>query len=142
MTSKPKTTAAQTGLAGYLAGLDPSKAATAQRLVAIFAEASGFDPVLWGASMVGFGRYDYRYASGTTGSSLATGFALRAAEIVLYTQTDLGALGPELAALGPHRAGKGCVYLKRLDGVDEAALRRLIRAGLDDLARHWTILPR
>jgi hypothetical protein len=86
--------------------------------------------------MVGFGRYDDRYESGHGGSSFATGFAARKAELSLYGPAHEEKL---LAALGKHRRGKGCLYLKQLAGVDEEALRGLIRAGLDDLGLRWTI---
>ncbi len=135
-----KTKVEATDVGAFLAAVDPpARQQEARRLVQLFGEVSGFAPRIWGSSMVGFGRYAYRYASGHSGISLATGFAPRKAELSLYIlpgNQDYGAL---LADLGPHRLGKACLYLRRLDGVNEAVLRRLIRRGLDDLAALWPV---
>jgi Domain of unknown function (DU1801) len=125
----------------WLAGVEDKRQDEAGRLLTIFAAVTGWEPRLWGPSMVGFGRYVYRYESGHGGESFATGFSPRKAELSLY-----GLLGaPEtealLARLGPHRVGKGCLYVKRLAAVDEAVLRELIRAGLEDLGRKWEVAP-
>lgn len=126
----------------YLSGLDPeARAADARRLHAIFSEVTGYPARLWHGSIVGYGRYAYRYDSGHSGESLATGFAPRKAEHVVYILPGYADFAAILADLGPHKLGKSCLYLKRLDRIDEGALRRLIRAGLDDLATRWTITP-
>lgn len=95
----------------FLAALEPpERAAEGQRLAALFAEVTGFQPVLWGPSMVGFGRYSYRYDSGRSGESLATGFAFRGKEWALYLMAgEESALEAEIKALGPHRRGKACL---------------------------------
>ncbi len=129
------------GLADYLAALDEPRQTEARRLIAIFREETGFEPVLWGPSLVGFGRYDYTYASGHQGSHLATGFSARKAELSIYILPGYTDYGHILADLGKHRLGKACLYLKRLEGVNEDALRRLIRAGLADLGKSWPIHP-
>ena len=125
----------------FLAATDPARQSEARQLLALFQEVTGHEPVVWGGTMLGFGRYAYRYASGHAGESLATGFAPRRAELVLYGL----ATGPEqtetLARLGKHRLGKACLYLRRLEGVDRTALAQLIRAGLKGLAARWPILP-
>jgi hypothetical protein len=125
----------------WLAGVEPARRAEAGRLLAIFAEATGWEPRLWGPSMVGFGRYVYRYDSGHGGESLATGFSPRKAELSVYILPGYADFGSILSRLGPHRLGKSCLYIKRLDAVDEGVLRELIRAGLEDLARQWPVHP-
>jgi hypothetical protein len=140
MATDAKTTGAAFDRAAFLDGIaDPARRDEADRLLTIFAEASGYPPRLWGGSMVGFGRYAYRYDSGHSGESLATGFAARKAELSIYILPGYADFGDILARLGPHRLGKACLYLKRLDRVDEGALRDLIRAGLEDLGKRWTI---
>ena len=118
---------------------DPRRRAEAQRLDAIFREVTGFAPRLWSGRMIGYGAYDYTYDSGHSGTSLATGFAVAPRQITLYIMPGYTAFPEIMARLGKHRTGKACVYLPRLDAVDETALRDLIRAGLDDLATRWTI---
>lgn len=128
----------------FLAALDPpARAAEGQRLAALFAEVTGFQPVLWGPSMVGFGRYSYRYDSGRSGESLATGFAFRGKEWALYLMAgEEAALDAALQRLGPHRRGKACLYIRRLSDIDEAALRHLIAASLKALTARWPVQPR
>lgn len=107
----------------------------------VFRAATGFQPRMWGLSMVGYGRYAYRYDSGHSGESLATGFSPRKAQLVVYILPGFAAMEPLLARLGPHALGKSCLYLKRLEGIDLSVLAELIRAGLDDLATRWTVTP-
>ena len=125
----------------WLAGVEPARREEAGRLLALFGEVTGWEPRLWGPSMVGFGRYVYRYDSGHGGESLATGFSPRKAELSIYLMPGGGDFGPLLARLGPHRMTKACLYIKRLAAVDESVLREVIRAGLEDLARQWPVHP-
>ena len=125
----------------WLAGVEEKRQDEARRLLAIFGAVTGWEPRLWGPSMVGFGRYDYRYASGHGGTSLATGFAARKGEWSVYILPGYADFGPILERLGPHRMGKSCLYLRRMDKVDMAALEDLIRAGLADLGQHWPVYP-
>ena len=110
----------------------------ARRLCAMMQEITGEPPVMWGPSIIGFGSYHYRYASGHEGDSPLAGFAPRRQHLVIYL---VGGFEDRhrsvLARLGPHRTGTGCLYLKRLDDVDQHALRELIdrsvrvRKGID-----------
>jgi len=125
----------------WIATVDPARRDEAGRLLDLFCRVTGWEPRLWGPSIVGFGRYAYRYASGHAGEAAATGFSPRRAELVVYILPGYADFGPLLARLGPHRIGKSCLYIRRLDRVDEGVLAELIRAGLDDLARQWPIHP-
>jgi len=136
-----KTKSAAFDREAWLAGVDPARRAEAERLLAIFAEVTGWEPRLWGPSMVGFGRYVYRYDSGHGGESLATGFSPRKAELSVYLMPGGGDFGPILTRLGPHRMTKACLYIRRLSAVDEGVLREVIRAGLEDLGRQWPVHP-
>jgi hypothetical protein len=129
-------------VAGYLNAVMPiRRREDAQRLDEIFREVTGWTPRLWSGTMVGYGRYDYRYDSGRTGSSLATGFAARKANMVLYIMPGYADFGDILGAIGPHKRGKSCFYFQRLKALDETALRALIKAGLEDLAHRWPVYP-
>ena len=141
MAYEAKTKSAPLDRDAWLAGVEEKRREEAGRLLDLFAEATGWEPRLWGPSMVGFGRYVYRYDSGHGGESLATGFSPRKAELSLYLMAGGDRLAPILARLGPHRMAKACLYVKRLDAVDEGVLRELIRAGLEDLGRQWEVHP-
>ncbi|SMQ64615.1 protein of unknown function (DU1801) [Devosia lucknowensis] len=113
----------------YLAQIeDPTRRADSRELLAMMADVSGHEPVLWG-TMVGFGQYHYRYASGHEWDAFRIGFAPRKGDISLYL---LGSDAPDgepqaslLARLGKHKAGKSCLYVKRLADIDHAVLREL-----------------
>ncbi|MCR9085464.1 MAG: DUF1801 domain-containing protein [Rhodobacteraceae bacterium] len=111
----------------------------ARRLEALFRKVTGFEPVVWAEYMMGYGRYRYTYASGHSGECLATGFAPRKRELVLYVMPGYGDFEPILDRLGPYRKGKACLYLTRLDRVDMDVLADLIRAGLEDLKTRWPV---
>jgi hypothetical protein len=126
----------------FIAGVEPPvRREEALRLDALFREVTGFQPVLWGASIVGYGRYHYRYATGREGDFLATGFSPRKAALTIYIMPGYTDFGSILKDLGKHRIGKSCLYIKELADIDEAVLKRLIRSGLDDLATHWPVEP-
>jgi hypothetical protein len=99
----------------------------AQALCDLLAEWTGEPPVLWGTSIVGFGTYRYRYDSGREGTAPLVGFSPRKAQLVVYLVGGYQDRYPELLErLGPHKLGKGCLYLKRLGDVDREVLGRLV----------------
>ena len=114
------------------------KRAEARRLDAIFQDVTGWQPRLW-RNVIGYGEYHYRTKSGLEGDFLATGFNMRARDISLHILPGYSDFPKIAKRLGPHKRGRSCWYIKNLETVDEAALRDLIRAGLDDLAKFETI---
>jgi len=88
---------------------------------------TGEPPAMWGPSIIGFGSYHYRYASGQEGDAPLAGFSPRRQHLVVYLASEFAnRYQPVLARLGPHTSGKGCLYLKSLEEVDLSALRELI----------------
>lgn len=127
----------------FLAAVEPeARRQEALALDALFHRVTGYEPAMWGPTIVGYGRYRYRYDSGREGESFATGFSPRKAELTVYILPGYADFGAILKDLGPHKFGKSCLYIKRLADIDTDALARLIRAGLDDLAQRWPVLPR
>jgi Domain of unknown function (DU1801) len=99
----------------------------ARRLCTVMAEVTGEPPVMWGTSIIGFGTHHYRYPSGREGDSALASFSPRSQHLAIYLIGDFAHRHQSvLARLGPHETGKGCLYVKRLDQVDQAALRELI----------------
>jgi hypothetical protein len=117
-----------TSVEDFLAAVpDERRRADGQRLCAILREVTGEPPVMWGSSIVGFGSYRYTYESGRTGDWPLVGFSPRKQHLVVYLVGGYEERHASvLARLGPHKTGKGCLYLKRLGDVDEGALRELI----------------
>jgi hypothetical protein len=106
---------------------DETRRADARQLCTLMAEVTGEPPMLWGSSIVGFGSYDYRYESGHEGTSALAGFAPRKQHLVVYLAGGFEDRHQKLVAdLGPHKTGKGCLYIKRLADVDLNVLRELI----------------
>ena len=86
------------------------------------------DPCMWGPSIVGFGTYDYRYASGRSGTWFSVGFSPRKTAISLYLMLDLNEQENRLEALGKHKRGKSCLYIRKLADINIGVLRELIEA--------------
>ena len=116
---------------------DPERREDAKALCAMMQRITGEPPLMWGSSMVGFGRYRYKYESGREGEWLATGFSPRAKELVVYLMVDAPDRDELLARLGKHRVGKSCLYIKRLSDVDAAALEALVRGSLKALRERY-----
>jgi len=115
----------------YIAAIsDNARRADCQSILEMMAEISGWEPKMWGASIVGFGEYHYRYDSGREGDALRIGFSNRAQNISVYIMPGYQDFEDELARLGKHKKGKACLYIKRLSDVDEAVLREIIIKGL------------
>lgn len=140
--SDNKTTATAVNVEDFLAAVTPEQRREEGRaLDMVFREVTGFQPRMWGPSIIGYGRYTYRYDSGRTGESCATGFSPRGKAISIYGVTGFAGMEALLGRLGRHRLGKSCLYLTRLADEDQAVLRELIRCGLDDLRMRWPVYP-
>ena len=127
----------------FLAAAGPErKADEAQQLDRLFREATGFEPQMWGPSIIGYGRYHYRYASGREGDFLATGFSPRKARHSIYIMPGYQDYGAILSRLGKHKLGKSCLYVNKLADIDLDVLAELIRAGLKDLDAIWPVQPK
>ena len=117
------------------------KRADAEALLKIFRAASGFEPFLANPRLIGFGRYDYTYDSGHSGTSLATGFGISKARIALHIMPGYTDFPEIMGRLGKHKTGAACVYLNKLADADPEALKDLIRAGLKNLSSMWEVRP-
>lgn len=129
--SKNKTQPTGSSVDAFLDGIaDPARKADCQHLRHLLERQSGEPAIMWGTSIVGFGRYHYRYASGREGHAPAVGFSPRASNITVYITGGFDDQAEALARLGKHTSGKGCLYIKRLADIDEDVLVQLIQASL------------
>ncbi|MEP6065447.1 MAG: DUF1801 domain-containing protein [Paracoccaceae bacterium] len=106
----------------------------------LFRKSSGYAPALWPGGIIGYGSYDYTYASGRSGTSLATGFAPRKAKLSIYIMPGYADFDDILERLGKHKKAMSCVYINKLDDVNLDVLAELVCAGLRDLERHWPVV--
>jgi len=97
---------------------------------------TGEEPRMWGDSMVGFGSYRYRYASGREGEWFTAGFSPRKQALTLYIMSGTSKHDELFAKLGKYTTGKGCLYIKTLEDVDLAVLERLVAASVAYVSEH------
>ena len=109
---------------------DPQRREDARKVRAMMERLSGEPATMWGPSIVGFGRYHYRYDSGHEGEWARIGFSPRARELVLYIMGGFPRHQALMDRLGKYRTGKSCLYVKRLSDVDESVLEALIAESL------------
>ena len=131
-----KTKATEVSPADYISALpDERKRAEAEAVDALHRKVTGLEPKMWGPSMIGYGRYHYRYASGHEGESLRAGFSPRKAAMTIYLLGNYGDSHPPadalFARLGKHKTDKSCLYINKLADVDMDALEGLVRLSWD-----------
>jgi len=132
--SEPKTTKNDRDVAEFLAELDDTqKQQDCQAIAALMQEATGEPPAMWGDSLVGFGAYHYKYASGYEGDWPLVAFSPRKQNLTLYIMSGFEQYEPQLAKLGKYKTGKGCLYIKRLADVDLSTLRELVKLSVDHI---------
>lgn len=119
----------------------PVRRADGLALDALFREVTGWTPVMWGPTIVGYGRYHYRYDTGREGDFLATGFSPRKSNLSLYIMPGYAERDAVLARLGKHKTGRACLYVNKLADIDMDVLAELIADGLEDLGRRWPVSP-
>jgi hypothetical protein len=115
----------------------PGRREDATALVALMEAETGEKATMWGSSIVGFGRYHYRYDSGHEGDACLVGFSPRKANLVLYVAAEEAQRADMLRRLGKHRSGAGCVYVNRLSDVDEAVVREMTRTSVETLRARY-----
>ena len=137
MAIEQKTKPNTLSVADFIAAVeDPKRRADAEAACALLAEATGEPATMWGPSIVGFGAYHYRYASGHEGDAPLVGFSPRKANLVFYLYCDEGR-DDLLARLGKHKSGKGCVYVNRLSDIDPAVLKEMAAASAASLRARY-----
>lgn len=119
--------------------VDESRHEDCRAVAAMMQRATGETPVMWGPSIVGFGRTLVTYANGKTAEWMLIGFSPRKSELVLYGAWNSESSAALLAELGKHKLGKGCLYVKRLIDVDVGALERLISASVESASANRVI---
>ncbi|MEZ5682564.1 MAG: DUF1801 domain-containing protein [Erythrobacter sp.] len=121
--------------ADFISQVEPDrKREEAKVLADLFRKATGQEARMWGPSIIGYGSYHYRYASGHDGDMCRQGFSPRKAKHSLYVlrcgdETEAAVFAPLLARLGKHSMGKACLYVNKLADIDLQVLEEMIRLG-------------
>lgn len=116
---------------------NPRRRSDARQLLDLMQAVTGEPPKMWGSSIVGFGSYHYRYASGREGDSLVVGFSPRKQNLAIYIMPGFSDYGEILSRLGKFRTGKSCLYVNKLDDVDLESLEELVRQSVTEMKRRY-----
>ena len=116
---------------------DNSRRRDCQTLLQLMQEVTGIAPKMWGGSIVGFGSYHYRYASGREGDWFLTGFSPRKQDLTIYIMSGFDRYNELLSRLGRFKTGKSCLYIKRLEDIDLDLLKQLITASVADMKQQY-----
>ena len=126
-----KTKETDHGVVEFIEKVDsPKKREDAYKLLEIFEETSGFEAKMWGPSIIGFGSYHYKYATGHEGDAPLVGFSPRKAKISLYFATGDTEREETLKRFGKYTSGKSCVYINKVDDIDVEVLKELINQSI------------
>ena len=113
---------------------DEQRRKDCQQVSDLMQSATGEKPKMWGSSIVGFGRYHYRYASGREGEWPIIGFSPRKNDLTLYIMPGFDEFKSLMNKLGKYKAGKSCLYIKKLDDIDVSVLKKLIAKSVEKMA--------
>ncbi len=127
MAYTPKTKVTDQGVDDFLQTVSEKRRDEAYRLIEMMQRVTGEKPKMWGPSMIGFGSYHYVSKSGIEADWFKVGFSPRKAKISLYVSCDADEFAEELAELGKHTRGKGCIYANKLEDIDMGVLERISR---------------
>ncbi|MEM9571162.1 MAG: DUF1801 domain-containing protein [Pseudomonadota bacterium] len=131
--AKNKTVATQADPADFIAAVEPEKKRVdAAELLSFFNRVTGLKPKMWGPSIIGYGRYHYKYESGREGEFMITGFSPRKQNLTVYIMPGYryDSMQDKLSRLGKHKLGKSCLYINKLADVDMDVLEEIVLDGV------------
>jgi len=129
-----KTKPNEASVEDFLNGVpDQKKRQDSFAILDLMKQVTGDEPIMWGDSIVGFGTYKYKYASGRKGEWPITGFSPRKQNLTLYIMSGFDEYDELLENLGKHSTGKSCLYIKKLEDVDQDVLRELVSKSVEHM---------
>lgn len=133
-----KTKATGASVTSFLNAIDDKvKRADCKAIAKMMRDATGKRARMWGKTIVGYDKYDYVYASGRSGTFMITGFSPRVQNISIYIMPGFGKFDALMKKLGKYKTGKSCLYIKKLDDVDQKVLSRLIKESVKEMRRRY-----
>jgi hypothetical protein len=125
-------------VASFLNAIEDSQLRADCKAISGMMKAATGDPArMWGSGIVGFGTYDYKYASGREGTWFLCGFAPRKRNLSLYIMAGFPRFDPLMKKLGKYKTGKACLYINRLDDIDRSVLQTLIKESVAYMRRKY-----
>ncbi len=139
--AEPKTKRNTASVNEFIATVsDEQKRADSKVLVSIMSEVSGCEAEMWGGSIIGFGRYNYKYKSGREGEWMLCGFSPRKQSMTVYVMGSSKEIEEMITHLGKHKRSKGCLYFKRLADLDIELLKKIIKASIERIKSNNVML--
>lgn len=132
MAYTPKTKATDQSVDDFLLTVSEKRRDEAYKLIEMMQRVSGEEPRMWGLSMIGFGKYHYISKSKCEADWFNIGFSPRKAKISLYVSCDADEFADELAVLGKHSRGKGCIYVNKLEDIDMDVIEKISRTAYEN----------
>ena len=135
--AKNKTTITGNSVVEYLKKItDEQRHEDCSKLIDLISAHTGLEPEMWGTSIVGFGRYHYKYDSGREGDAPLTGLSSRSNAISLYLATSFDHKDELLKEFGKYKAGKGCIYFKKLEDININILLSMVTHSVEFIKKH------
>lgn len=116
---------------------DTQKRADVKKVAALMRKATGARAKMWGANIVGYGQYHYKYESGREGDFMLVGFSPRKQALTIYIIAGFKHFAPLMKKLGKYKTGKSCLYVRRLADVDEVVLDKLIQDSVKYMRKNY-----
>ena len=137
-----KTKPTQARVSDFLQTVDnPKRRADANQVLAMMRRATGKRATMWGSSMIGFGKYRYKYESGREGEFMLTGLSPRKQNLVVYIMPGFEPFETQMKKLGKYKTGRSCLYINKLEDVDEKALEKLIADSVKLMRKRYNVKP-
>jgi len=114
---------------------DEKKRQDSFTILELMKKVTGEEPEMWGDSIIGFGNYRYKYASGREGDWFLTGFSPRVQNLTLYIMAGFDEYNQLLGKLGKHSTGKSCLYIKKIEDIDINVLKELVKRSVEHMER-------
>jgi hypothetical protein len=112
---------------------DEKKRRDSFTILELMKQVTGQEPEIWGDSIVGFGSYHYKYESGREGDWFVTGFSPRKQNLTLYIMSGFDEYDNLMSRLGKYKTGKSCLYIKKIDDVDQDVLQELAKKSVEHM---------
>jgi Domain of unknown function (DU1801) len=126
-------------VSAFIAKAGDGREADCNAVIALMQRATGEPPRMWGASIVGFGSYTYKYQSGKTGDWMLVGFSPRKQNLTLYIMAGFSEYETLMAKLGKHKTGKSCLYVNSLADIDMKVLEKLVKTSVTAMRKKYSL---
>ena len=135
-----KTKPTTASVTGFLNAIEPAqKRKDAKAIAKMMRDATGNRAKMWGPSIVGYGKYHYRYDSGREGDFMRVGFSPRKQNLSVYVVPGFSGFSALLKKLGKHKVGRSCLYINKLDDVDVDVLRKIIEKSVQIMNKKYPL---